>query len=68
MDVVLLLQSDKGKYSAAGGVGIFGVKDSVIVPLIDRGDEHLRFAGMKVEAFIADVVTLRKALQPRSPR
>jgi hypothetical protein len=59
MDVVLLLRDDRGVYEAAGGAGIFQVRDDTIVPLGNHPADHRRFSGMRSDAFISEIVALR---------
>jgi hypothetical protein len=67
MEVIVLLHSHEGKYQIARG-GIFGVRDSTIIPLVNMHGEQQKFSGMNADAFLAEVVTLRKQLQTTSPR
>jgi hypothetical protein len=59
MELIALLTDRQGQYFAAAGIGLFEVREVRIVP-IGEGAEIQRFRGMSRDAFLEEVVRLRK--------
>jgi hypothetical protein len=59
MELIALLTDRQGQYFAARGIGLFEVHEARIVP-IAKARELRQFRGMAKDAFLEEVVRLRK--------
>jgi hypothetical protein len=65
MEVVAFLHDSDTRHVAAARRGLFEVRQSTIVPLVSRTDDHQKFAGVRVDDFLAQAIALRSQINQR---